>query len=256
MTKYFDSLTHPTISGDWFKNEDSSFSTLLKYIENNEKIFKLCAVNNPVFGCSNKVFFRECKFSEKLYPVARISGERDFLKDMADATKIGFEAIKIHPRQLKITNLADFDNLFQVCEAENIKVFFCSYYYTNDGCYPEFDYLFQLSQTMNKFPNLKLLLLHGGGVRLLEFMEFVRHHPTVLLDLSLTMLKYQGSSVEMDIKFVLNQFDRRVCIGSDHPEYSVLAPLEYVSNLCPSLNKSKFDNITWLNLAKFLEVNA
>ena len=43
--------------------------------------------------------------------------------------------------------------------------------------------------------------------------------PNVLLDLSNTLLRYQGSSLDRDIAWLFRSFDRRICIGSDYPDY-------------------------------------
>ena len=254
MIRYFDSLTHPTVSGTWFKNEDSSFSTLLDEVENNPNIYKVCAVNNPIFGCQKSEFLKKCKLSEKLFPVARLSNEGMLSSELAEAIDLGFSAIKIHPRQLATPNLEIFDEVFRTCEECNIRVFLCTYYFAPNGLYPEVDYLYQIGQILKKFPNLRLLLVHGGGVRLREFMEFVRHHPTTLLDLSLTMLKYEGSSIDLDVKFLITNFDRRICIGSDHPEFPISAPLEYLMRFRHELSHTKFENIAWKNLASFLGI--
>jgi hypothetical protein len=65
-----------------------------------------------------------------------------------------------------------------------------------------------------------VILLHGGVIKLLEVAEIVRHFPTVLLDLSFTLCKFAGSSLDLDIRYLFAQFDQRICIGSDSPEFT------------------------------------
>jgi hypothetical protein len=54
-----------------------------------------------------------------------------------------------------------------------------------------------------------------------------------LLDLSMTMMRYKGSSIELDIKFLFENLDERICIGSDFPEYSIQKTKERFIELYP-----------------------
>lgn len=42
----------------------------------------------------------------------------------------------------------------------------------------------------------------------------------MLLDLSLTLPRFAGSSIGQDIKFLFNTFEKRIVLGSDFPEYT------------------------------------
>src|SRR5205085_2428141 len=87
--------------------------------------------------------------------------------------------------------------------------------------YPEKDPLYSLVSILKQVPEARVVLLHGGDVRLLQYSELVRFNPSLLLDLSQTLMKYPGSSIDMDLRFLFQSFDRRICIGSDFPEYSL-----------------------------------
>jgi predicted TIM-barrel fold metal-dependent hydrolase len=72
------------------------------------------------------------------------------------------------------------------------------------------------------------------------------------MDLSMTMMKYEGSSIDQDIRFLFRSFDRRIAIGTDYPEYSlerVRARFEYFSEGLP---QEKKENVAHRNLSRFL----
>ena len=254
MFPFFDSLTHPSLLGEWFKGEDSSFKTLNKEYKTNKYFIGACAVNNPVYGMDNSKFFLECSKYKWLYPVARVSNVKLGINEIKIANKIGFKAIKIHPRQLKIKNLSKLNKIFALMQKKKLILFLCTYYYTNPSYWPSSDYIHQISKICNSFPKLKIVLLHGGGVRLIEFIEFVRFNKNILLDLSLTFMKYNGSSIEKDINFAISNFDKRICIGSDHPEYKPSEIIRKISRFKKSVDKEKIKNVSFKNIKTFLEI--
>ena len=117
------------------------------------------------------------------------------------------------------------------------------------------DPFYQLIKILKKSPNLKLVIVHGGDVNLLKYAELVRFNDNLLLDLSMTMLKYKGSSIDNDIKFLFSNFDRRICIGTDHPEYSHEDLRTYFDSLIENLESHRAENIGYKNIMKFLKLN-
>jgi predicted TIM-barrel fold metal-dependent hydrolase len=253
VKRFFDSLTHPSIKGEWLKGEDSSYKALEKQRSKLLCEYKACAVNMPLQGMDNLNFYEECGKYSWLFPVARVLLKDLSIKGIESIHAMGFKAIKIHPRQLALNSLSQLYGVFEYCYKHEITVFLCTYYYCESKGWPTNDFLSELAKLNTLFP-LKLVLLHGGGVRLLEFAEFVRFNENVLLDLSLTIMKYKGSSLDMDIKFLLDNFDRRICLGSDHPEYSISDVLIRIDTLSDELklSKVKLDNIAYNNLNNLL----
>ena len=226
MIPLFDSLTHPTLTGKWFngKKLDASFETLSKHLKENGYC-GACAVG--LDNCENYNHLDFIKNCEK-YKLVGIAGFNPFVKNLREELEyikhLGFKGIKIHPR---ISNI-DIDNSFgllskvlQACYELNLVVYFCTYNFTtaiNSQIYDQYYILLNLIKTS---PKVKLVLVHGGVIEILKYMELVRHNHNILLDLSLTIMKYEGSSLDFDIKFLFKSFDQRICIGSDHPEYSL-----------------------------------
>ena len=93
--------------------------------------------------------------------------------------------------------------------------------------------------------------MHGGTHEVLRFSELVRFNKNLLLDLSLTICKYRGSSLDMDIKYLFNQFDQRICIGTDYPEFSHVEVRNRFEHFSKGLTKIKKENIAFKNLENF-----
>ena len=69
----------------------------------------------------------------------------------------------------------------------------------------------------------------------------------------MTLMRYSGSSIDMDIKYLFKTFDERICIGSDFPEYSLKDTKQKFLKLSKGLNAKKINNIAYKNLENFLK---
>lgn len=257
MTPIFDSLTHPTISGKWLNSgHDASFETLAKQLKK-FNFLSACAIGlSGIEDYSHEAFINECKKYQSLVPIAgfdpnvtSISREIEYIK------KLGFKGIKIHPRY----SLIDFNknNLlesFKIAALNDLIVFYCTYVHTGLEDYPTSDPFYFVVSLLKSVPNVKVVLVHGGDVQLLKYSELVRFNSNLLLDLSLTMMKYENSSIDLDIKFLLKNFDKRICIGTDYPEYSYLDFCNRFDYLSNDISNEKKENIAYKNLINFLKL--
>ena len=85
---------------------------------------------------------------------------------------------------------------------------------------------------------------------MLELAEVARSFPSLLLDLSFTLCKYEGSSVDADLRFLFRRFDRRICVGSDDPEFSLGDLRRRFDELSEGLDEGRRERIGWGNLAQ------
>lgn len=78
---------------------------------------------------------------------------------------------------------------------------------------------FEVDRLLRWVPDLKVILAHMGGHRVLDAYAVALAHPHVYLDLAWVLHLYQGSSVEQDIKWVTRQLApmHRIIFGSDFP---------------------------------------
>jgi len=257
-TPIFDVLTHPCLNGDYRgRSIEASFAALAKDLKNTE-VKWCCAVGLEGIGdYQHESFAAECKKYPNIYPVAAFNpklctnkNSTEIIAELENLKKMGFVAIKLHPRISKFkVNSAEVESLFTACELIDFPVFLCSYHYGSTETCPLFETLTSLLQ---KFSRLKLLLVHAGAVELLKYMELARAHKNVLLDLSMTIIKYQGSSIDKDLEFMFKHFDRRICIGSDHPEYSLKQLSERFRHFSRGISQEKKDNIACKNIIGFL----
>ena len=260
----FDCLCHPTIDQTWNnKFCENSFEKLINEMDQ-ANIAMACVVGIAGIGSFDieKYFILANKYKKRLFPIAGLNPNQysdGQLKDQINTIKkIGYYGIKIHPRYSKIDLNSDKNKLiktFNYAADINIPIFLCSYYASNAPYYPSTDPLIQLSNIVKETPDTKLILLHGGGVRILEYMEFCRFNKNILMDLSLTIMKYSGSSIDLDLKFLFKNFDQRICIGSDHPEWKLSDFYKKIELLTEGLSSEKINNISYKNLSDFLNIN-
>ncbi len=252
----FDSLSHPTLNGKWLReSDDACFETLLKQM-NSSSVKWACAVGMDGIGnYSHELYFAECQKYDNLFPIAGFNPlEGNISEELNKLKKIGFYGIKLHPRFSKFS-LADehIDLTLKECAWIGLPVFLCTFFY--EKSINMIDNTFQnLVRLVNNNVNTKIILVHGGAIEIMKYMELVRFNKNLLLDLSMTMMKYKGSSIDLDIEFLFKNFDRRICIGTDHPEYSPKELEKRFIYFSKNISDEKKRNIAYQNISKFLGI--
>jgi hypothetical protein len=167
--------------------------------------------------------------------------------------RLGARALHVHPRAAGFGAASPLPGLFAGAAARGMAVFYCTYGFAPAAQRLPPDPLPALAEALAAAPGLRLVLLHGGGVDLLRHAEFVRANPGLLLDLSFTLMKYAGSSIDLDIGFLARSFDQRLCLGSDYPDYAPADVLACFDALLPDLPAGKRANILGANLRRLLQ---
>ena len=252
----FDANSHPTITGGWpVKKLNSSFERLATELESSN-YRGACAVG--VWGLedySHQAFIDQCRRHANLVPIAGYFPSRspNIARDLAAIKKMGFRGIKIHPREPKIQlRDARLVKVFETASHLQLPIFLCTYAHTSLEHYPVKDPLYDIAALLKSAPAARVLLVHGGGVDLLRYAELVRFNPNLLLDLSLTFMKYRSSSLDLDIRFLFERFDERICIGTDFPEYSPQDVRDQFMKMARGIPKQKLENIAFRNIEQFL----
>jgi len=83
-------------------------------------------------------------------------------------------------------------------------------------------------------------------------MEICRPYQNVLLDLSFKLCRYEGSSVDLDIRYLFQNFDQRICVGSDNPQFSLAQFRRRFDELTAGLDREKSLNAAHRNLRSFI----
>jgi predicted TIM-barrel fold metal-dependent hydrolase len=104
----------------------------------------------------------------------------------------------------------------------------------------------------SSFPDTIFIIVHAAGTSALSLYEAVKDNPNVYLDLSFTISKYKGSSVDLDLKYLIENFDRKLIWGSDFPEFTVKKALTDFHSLASAVSDDKKRNILSTNILRLL----
>lgn len=253
----FDTNVHLTLSDKWSHNKFKVRKNLKK---NFDKIYKQNKLKGyACVGISNLEKYDNQKFitkfqHKKVFVVPALNPLNNIERQLKLFEKYHCTAIKIHPRSVnkKLSDI-DLDKIFYLCNRKRFSIFICSYFndYPNNFYTSDPKYIF--ANAYRKYDNLKILLMHGGCERIMEFAELVRFSKNILLDLSLTIMKYKNSSVDQDIKFLFQNFDQKITLGSDYPEVDYKQFIQRIKFFSKGLSKEKRDNIYFKNFMKFIK---
>lgn len=253
MLKLFDSLVHVTRDGSWLgaRRYDAGMDRLLAEM-NLVQPYRACLVaiadhvdNEAVSQCTKR-------HPEQFVPIGSINPSKmpnshRVAAAVAELARQGFAGLKLHPRlnhydPLDPLSLAAIDAAGQ----HGMVLFLCTMFRQRGR--PVVGTADIIDQIANRCSSTKIVLLHGGGPSMLDLFELVRMHEHLVLDLSFTLLRYAGSSLDLDLKFVCRELDQRLVVGSDFPEYTPRQAFDRMMELTADLSSEKRDNILWRNL--------
>jgi predicted TIM-barrel fold metal-dependent hydrolase len=132
----------------------------------------------------------------------------------------GLLGVKLHPRLggydvLDDRVLAFLDDL--ATWDERLAVWICTFLHV-PGMRARSGHVEALCEIVGRRPELQFVLAHGGGPNLLSLATAVRGAPNALVDVSFTITRYHGTSVDLDLAHLLTTFENRLVFGSDFPE--------------------------------------
>jgi predicted TIM-barrel fold metal-dependent hydrolase len=253
----FDSLSHPTLSGKWMEKDNASFDGLVRQLRE-AGFARACAVGIADHdGYQHAAFAEQCRKFPELVPIAGVTpkaaGEIDL--ELNVVKDLGFRGIKLHPRysSFPYSDVRLIDT-FQAATRRDLPVFLCTYFHTPIDRYPDVDPLYCVTKILKASPDTRLVLVHGGSVELMRWMQLARHTPNILLDISLTMMRYPGSSLDLDLRYLFSGFYDRTCLGTDYPDFSPAQVRARFEDLSRGASLEASRKIGGLNLARFLNI--
>jgi predicted TIM-barrel fold metal-dependent hydrolase len=213
---------------------------------------RACLVAIAGYIDNDTVLAHARQFPDRLVPVGSINPAEcatvaDVRRAIAPLADAGFRGLKLHPR------LGNYDPLDERCLAAVDEA-------GRAGLVVLMDTLFRqptrpvahpsdvIDRLIKSSPHTTLILLHSGGPAMLDLFELGRMHPQILLDLSFVLLRYQGSSLDQDMAFLMHHLDQRVVVGSDFPEYTPTDVLARLAEIVPRLPEKKLNAILHDNL--------
>lgn len=264
MIPIFDSISHPTIDANWIlpKYEKASSILDLKGQMQVAGIKKTFAVGMKGIGSYDQAAFMALvkPYKEFILPIAYFDFNNELTEDKIDTAlsnikSEGFVGIKLHPRFSDFSLTSDLLG-YAINRASSIGlvVLLCTYFIHNSGVAAH-NNIETLCTLLTKTTGSRIILLHSGTTHLLDMIDVGRSYKNVLLDMSFTMCKYEGSSIDLDLKYAFKTFDQRICIGSDWPEFSTLKLRNRFEELTEGLSVEKKENIAYKNIENFIELN-
>jgi len=257
-----DSLTHVTPDGRWFSTcYEASESRLLK--EMDEVGVEKAVVIALAGYIENDFVAQVCsRHRDRLIPGASINPVAYSSREEASAgiksllSDGRFAVLKLHPR------FNHYDPLNPICTAvieeiakagSKLPIWIDTYLYYRGGrlIKPPIDTFHEL---VGRFPSLNFVLVHGCGVDILRLSQAVRDCPNTFIDISYTIHQYKGSSTELDLKYLLQTFNKRMVFGSDFPEVSLRETLDDFNALTLDLNPEVRNRILGNNLKGLLGI--
>ena len=258
MSRRFDSLVHVTPDGSWPNGRcDASWSRLITELDRGG-VAHACLVGLPGMVSNDHVLECSRRSHGRLVPIAGVDPtqyhDRALLEGaLDDIARAGFLGVKLHPR------LNGYDPLDPRClsavgeSSERGLVVFLDTLFRQPGR-PVAHAADVVDQIVSANPDARVVLLHGGGAALLEVAEVVRSHAGLVLDLSFTLVRYANSSIDADIRWLMQTLDRRIVIGSDMPEITPFDAFARAEWMADGLAREKWDNISYGNLARLLRM--
>jgi predicted TIM-barrel fold metal-dependent hydrolase len=252
----FDSHGGATLDGTWLDDRQGlTFAELRRAMTEAGFLGGLVQGLPGVCGYEHRGFADAARGVAGLWPVAAWDGSdaEATPAHVAALKDMGFVGVHAHPRASGVgPDAAQFRALLQSAGEAGLPVFYCAYQFADVGAGLPVDPLPDLAVALRQAPSARLVLLHGGTVEVLRYAEFTRANPRVLLDLSFTMMRYAGTSLDADLGYVFRTLDRRVCIGTDAPEYSPADVRARFEALTAGLPLNKRLNIAGRSLTRFL----
>jgi predicted TIM-barrel fold metal-dependent hydrolase len=255
----FDSLTHPTPDGSWYSA--ATRGNTVRHLEAAMAAYNvrwaLAVGMKGIGGYRVETYADHLRAAKKkLFPIAYFDFQPTdsiaAIRRQLDAiTRHGYVGIKLHPRHSRIDlRSRKLPAVFAEAARRGLVVLLCTYLYVGDCATGT---VWDVGDLLRRVPeDCKVVLVHGGDVHLLGMMEMSRSRPNVLLDLSFTLCRFEGSSVDLDIRYLFRTYDRRLCVGSDSPQFSLGDLRRRFNELSAGLPREKAANIAHRNLLAFL----
>ena len=254
----YDGLIHPDFSNAELLNKT------IDYLKKNYNVQGALAVPLPGQVEDIVKYIEMCKSYSFFRPVGLFNPlDLDIEKQIVLYKKYDCVAIKVHPRfsewnWLSKEGLKVFNELMYQCSNYNLPIMFCTYFSSNKKLSLTSDPIYEITNLLLKYNQLRLILLHGGGVRILEYLEHFRHWDQILIDISYTLTKYDGSSVDLDLAYAFKNYDKKLSFGSDIPYCKYDVVTKKVAKLADEakLDKkdNKMNNIMFKNITDFLNI--
>jgi len=217
---------HPDPEG-FGENYDASLGTLIELLDKSpiDKVVLL-----PIYPKVSNAFIAEAcqEYPDKLIGFASVDplGGKESIEQLEqDVFQYNLKGLKLHPR-LQDFNINDPCIIPLVNKAADLGLPIIVDTFPN-GIGMENFFPLLLDRLATTVPKAKIIMAHFGGYKLWDALFVAKAHPNIFVDLSYTLLYFQGSSLEKDLGFAIKKLGSHRCIyGSDHPEMEINKTLD------------------------------
>jgi predicted TIM-barrel fold metal-dependent hydrolase len=140
---------------------------------------------------------------------------------------LGVRAIKVHPRlqEFGVQQLDRIVPIAEACAVARVPLVVCSFQ-GGPSLYVA-DILELCASLARACPQTTIVLAHAGGHRPMDVFLMLKAFPNLMTDLSFSPIYYAGSTVAVDLEFLVRRSSpRQLLFGSDFPEASMKASVE------------------------------
>lgn len=251
--RYFDSLVHATSDGTWLGGTryDAGIGRLLHEMDS-AGVERACLVAIADLAENSDVHKFWKAHPDRFVPVGstnpgRARDEAGAAADVKSLAEQGFLGLKLHSRLNEYDPLDPRTIAAVRAAGECGMVVFLDTLFRQKK-YPTAPAADIIDRIALACPDTRIILLHGGASEMLQVFEMVRMHNHLILDISFTLMRYAGSSLDQDMRFVCQNLDQRVTVGSDFPEYTQTQMIERFEMITDGLPADKIARIRSKNL--------
>ncbi|MFC1963391.1 amidohydrolase family protein [Chloroflexota bacterium] len=217
---------HPDPKG-YGERYDASLDTLIELLDKSP-IDR--AVLIPIYPkVSNAFIGKACsKHPDKFIGFASVDpleGKESIEMLERDVSQYNLKGLKLHPR-LQNFSLDDSSiiPLLQKASDLNLPIIIDAF---PNGAGLQKSFPLSIDRLAIAIPKAKIIIGHFGGYKLWDALFVAKAHENIFVDLSYTLLYFQGSSLEADLAFAIKKLGSHRCIyGSDHPEMEINKTLD------------------------------
>ncbi len=244
-----DSHINITHNGKWFNTDhDASLERLLGEMDE-AGIDKCLLISMPQATTNKYISSVVERYPDKFRGLGHIEFSKGLKGQVDEILNMGLSGIKIHPRTQGV-NCMDptFEPLFDYLNERHLTLMIDGYYQTcNPGIILDDLTPFRYDGLAKKYKDMKIILSHMGGHRVMDAFFLAKSNSNVYPDNSHVLKYFKGTSIISDCLWVMDNLDEKIIYGSDFPEYRLNNYRNHFEDIIktrPSLRKEMiFTNI-------------
>lgn len=258
--KFFDINMHLTANGmfkNYKRNMPCSLDTYMTFVDPSLEFIGGLIVGLPNVGgyCHQNLMEK----SNRLHLPAFAAVTNECLQNLDvsfdEIKRMGFLGVKFHHRLLNLHRAeSHLLRVAEACKKANLILAICTY--QAEVASSEQDNLIFLAIEEICKMGVKIILMHAGGYRFLDFFDRFSVYETVLFDTSFSLKRYENTDIIESFADAIQKDNNNIAFGTDYPDYN----LQDYSGILKSLtsciqSKGLWERVMYKNAMNFLKLN-